>query len=129
MLFRLARFSHHNDEANAQPQAQSEPKPEEGSLPERVVAALRSVYDPEIPVNIFDLGLIYRLEVSDSGAVEIDVTLTAPACPVAEMMPVMVEKAVKQVEGVTSVNVQLVWDPPWTMDRMTDEAKLEVGLL
>ncbi|MGF1546023.1 MAG: SUF system Fe-S cluster assembly protein [Thiotrichales bacterium] len=103
--------------------------PAQDSLPERVLSALRTVYDPEIPVNVYDLGLIYRLDVTDDGDVDVDMTLTAPACPVAELMPVMVEKAIRLVDGVTAVKVQLVWDPPWTMDRMTDEAKLEVGLL
>ncbi len=134
MLFRLARFSHPAASAASEPVGVdtgcgSVDALEQGSLPDRVLSALRTVYDPEIPVNVYDLGLIYRLDVSDFGSVDVDMTLTAPACPVAELMPVMVEKAIRQVEGVTEVKVQLVWDPPWTMDRMTDEAKLEVGLL
>lgn len=94
-----------------------------------VVAALKQVYDPEIPVNIYDLGLIYRVDISDSGNVEVDMTLTAPGCPVAQEFPGMVEAEVCRVPGVTSAHVEIVWEPPWTPDRMTDEAKLELGML
>jgi FeS assembly SUF system protein len=99
------------------------------SLREPIVAALRSVHDPEIPVNIFDLGLIYRIDIAGNGDVEIDMTLTAPACPVAGTMPGMVEEALGQVEGVGKVQVELVWDPPWTKDKMTEEALLELGMM
>ncbi len=101
-----------------------------GTLPERqqVLDAIKTVQDPEIPVNIVDLGLIYELEVGSDGQVAVSMTLTAPACPVAGTMPGMVEQAVMTVEGVTGVEVELVWDPPWTMERMTDEAKLELGM-
>jgi FeS assembly SUF system protein len=102
-------------------------EPEE--LREPVIEALRGVHDPEIPVNIYDLGLIYRIEIGDKGDLDIDMTLTAPACPVAGMMPRMVEDAVRQVDGVGEVRVELVWDPPWTQDRMTDEARLQLGLM
>lgn len=98
-------------------------------MEERLVAALRTVADPEIPVNIYDLGLIYSLEWNAAGRVRIGMTLTAPACPVAGMMPSMVEEAVRQVEGVTDVHVELVWDPPWTMERMSEEARLQLGLM
>ncbi len=94
----------------------------------RVTEALRTVFDPEIPVNIYDLGLIYRLDIDQRGAVELDMTLTAPGCPVAQTFPGTVEAAVKKVQGVTDARVDLVWDPPWTQDRMTDAAKLELGL-
>ena len=97
-------------------------------LHERIVEALKQVYDPEIPVNIYDLGLIYRLDVGDGGAVTIDMTLTTPGCPVAETFPGMVEYEVEKVEGVKSAEVEIVWDPPWTQDRMTEAAKLELGL-
>ena len=97
-------------------------------LHERIVEALKQVYDPEIPVNIYDLGLIYRLEVGDEGAVTIDMTLTTPGCPVAETFPGMVEYEVEKVDGVRSAEVEIVWDPPWTQDRMTEAAKLELGL-
>ena len=94
-----------------------------------VVAALRQVFDPEIPVNIYDLGLIYRVDISERGDVEIDMTLTAPGCPVAQEIPGMVEGEVCRVPGVKSVHVEIVWDPPWTPERMSDEAKLELGML
>lgn len=93
-----------------------------------VVEALRSVYDPEIPVNIFDLGLIYRLDIADDGGVDVEMTLTAPACPVAGAMPQQVADAVAAVAGVGEVVVTLVWDPPWTMDRMGEDARLALGL-
>ncbi|MBW7850449.1 MAG: SUF system Fe-S cluster assembly protein [Rhodospirillales bacterium] len=93
-----------------------------------VVEALRSVYDPEIPVNIYDLGLIYDLSIASDGTVDIDMTLTAPACPVAGMMPQRVADAVAAVPGVGEVTVDLVWDPPWTMERMTEEARLALGM-
>ena len=99
------------------------------SLEDCIVAALRTVFDPEIPVNIYDLGLIYGLDVGQDGAVAIRMTLTAPACPVAGMMPGLVESVVRKVDGVTGVGVELVWDPPWTRERMSDEARLQLGLL
>lgn len=98
-------------------------------LEPKVVEALRGVYDPEIPVNIYDLGLIYDLKINDAGQVDIEMTLTAPGCPVAQTFPQTVENAVSEVEGVTETHVELVWDPPWTMDRMTEAAKLQLGML
>lgn len=98
------------------------------SLEEKVVAALRAVYDPEIPLNIYDLGLIYGIDI-DGGQVAIRMTLTAPNCPVAGSMPDAVARAVEAVDGIDSATVELVWDPPWTRDNMSDEAKLELGLL
>jgi FeS assembly SUF system protein len=94
-----------------------------------IVAALRTVHDPEIPVNIYDLGLIYRIEPKDDGMVEIDMTLTAPGCPVAGEMLTWVEKAVRDVPSVDKVEVRLVFEPPWDSSRMTDDVKLELGLL
>jgi FeS assembly SUF system protein len=94
-----------------------------------IVEALRTVYDPEIPVNIYDLGLIYKLEPGPRGAVAVEMTLTAPGCPVAGEMPQMVADAVADVDGVGEVTVQLVWDPPWTPERLSDAAKLELGLV
>jgi len=94
-----------------------------------IVAALRTVHDPEIPVNIYDLGLIYRIQPKDDGLVEIDMTLTAPGCPVAGEMLTWVEKAVGEVSGIGKVEVRLVFDPPWDSSRMSDEVKLELGLL
>jgi FeS assembly SUF system protein len=94
-----------------------------------VVGALKGVYDPEIPVNIYDLGLIYDLQIDDEGKVDVKMTLTAPGCPVAQTFPGTVECAVKSVEGVTDARVELVWDPPWDRDRMTEAAKLQLGML
>jgi len=94
-----------------------------------VVSALRAVYDPEIPVNIYDLGLIYEIDIRDGRHVDIRMTLTAPACPVAGSMPGAVERAVTRVPGIETAHVELVWDPPWTQDRMSDEARLELGLM
>jgi FeS assembly SUF system protein len=93
-----------------------------------LVAALKTVFDPEIPVDIYELGLIYRLEVDDDRNVEIDMTLTAPGCPVAGEMPGWVENAVSAVPGVGQVKVKLVFDPPWDMSRMTDEARLALNM-
>jgi FeS assembly SUF system protein len=102
--------------------------PPDAALEERVIAALRNVYDPEIPVNIYELGLIYDLKIGPSGAVSIRMTLTSPACPVAGSLPGEVQSRVQAVSGVTAVNVELVWDPPWSMSRMSEEARLQAGL-
>ena len=99
------------------------------TLEERVVAALRTVYDPEIPINIHELGLIYQLEIAPEGAVSIQMTLTSPACPVAGALPEEVRRKVAAVPGVTSAKVELVWDPPWDKSRMSEEAQLQLGLL
>lgn len=96
-------------------------------LRERIVASIKTIFDPEIPVNIYDLGLIYDVAVS-GGDVEVKMTLTAPACPVAGMLVQEVAEKVGRVEGVAKSRVELVWDPPWTQDRMTEAAKLELGL-
>jgi FeS assembly SUF system protein len=93
-----------------------------------LVAALKTVFDPEIPVDIYELGLIYRLEVDDDRNIEVDMTLTAPGCPVAGEMPGWVENAVSSVPGVGQVKVKLVFDPPWDMSRMTDEARLALNM-
>lgn len=94
-----------------------------------VVKALRQVYDPEIPVNIYDLGLIYRLTLDEQGVVKIEMTLTSPGCPVAHTFPGTVENAAKSVDGVIEAIVELVWDPPWSQDQMSEVAKLQLGLL
>ena len=99
----------------------------EAGLKEAVVAALKTVYDPEIPVDIYELGLVYELEVEAQGAVSIQMTLTSPACPVAGTLPGDVEASVRAVEGVTDVVVDLVWDPPWGMERMSEAARLQLG--
>ncbi len=99
-------------------------------LEERIIAALKTVYDPEIPVNIYDLGLIYGLNLEPQIAhVEIEMTLTAPGCPVAQTFPGEVERRVMEVPGVNSAHVELVWDPPWTRERMTEAAMLTLGML
>ena len=99
------------------------------ALTERVIAQLRTVFDPEIPVNIYDLGLIYHIQILDnSKRVHVQMTLTSPGCPVAQTFPGTVEMAVKQLEGVSDCTVELVWDPPWTQDRMTEAARLELGM-
>ncbi|MCB1857240.1 MAG: SUF system Fe-S cluster assembly protein [Gammaproteobacteria bacterium] len=95
---------------------------------EALVAAIRTIYDPEIPVNIYDLGLIYRIDIEDDGGVSIDMTLTAPACPVAGILPGEVRSVVAGVPGVTHAQVNLVWDPPWTRESMSEEAQLQLGL-
>ncbi len=97
-------------------------------LNDAVIAALKTVFDPEIPVNIYDLGLIYDIKVDEKQHVAIQMTLTSPGCPVAQTFPGTVEKAVNEVEGVTDCSVELVWEPPWTQDRMTEAAKLELGM-
>lgn len=98
-------------------------------LYEQVVEACRSVHDPEIPVNIYDLGLVYRIAIDAENNVAIDMTLTAPGCPVAGEMPGWVADAVEPIPGVKSVNVQLVWEPPWGLEHLSDEAKLELGFM
>ena len=98
------------------------------SLEERVVAMLRQVYDPELPINIYDLGLIYSIDISANNDVSITMTLTAPNCPVAESLPGQVQQAVTQIEQTNKVTVKLVWDPPWTQARLSEEAKLALNL-
>ena len=94
-----------------------------------IINALKTVFDPEIPVDIYELGLIYKCEVTPENDVVIDMTLTTPHCPVADEMPKKVEKAVNTVEGVNKVKVELVWDPPWDMSRMSDVARLELDMM
>ncbi len=93
-----------------------------------IVEVLRTIFDPELPVNIYDLGLIYSVKVDAAGVATVQMTLTTPACPVAETLPPEVEAKVKTIDGVTDAHVELVWEPPWTPDRMTDAAKLDAGL-
>lgn len=101
----------------------------DGALMEAVIAAIRTVHDPEIPVNVYDLGLIYRIEFLPGGHVEIDMTLTAPGCPVAGELLSWVEKAVVGVEGISGATIKLVFDPPWDNSRMSEDVQLELGLL
>ena len=111
-----------------QPQGDTPGEPG-GALYEAVIDALKSIYDPEIPVNIYDLGLIYGVEVADSGQATVTMTLTTPHCPVAESMPAEVEMRVAAVPGIAFADVNLVWDPPWDPQKMSDDAKLELGML
>ena len=99
------------------------------ALADQVIEALRTVYDPEIPVNIFELGLIYKIDVDDHNAVRIDMTLTSPMCPVAESLPEEVKDKVEAINGVGGAVVNVVWDPPWNPGMMTEEAQLELGMI
>lgn len=99
------------------------------ALKETIIAELKTIFDPEIPTNIYDLGLIYEVQINDKQEVKIIMTLTSPHCPVAESMPKEVEDKVKSVPGVADAQVEITWDPPWDMDMMSDAAKLECGLL
>ena len=98
-------------------------------LEEKIVEMIKTVYDPEIPVNVYDLGLIYRIELKEDNSVDIDMTLTAPNCPAADFMMEDVRMRVASIEGITAVNLNLVFEPEWSQDLMTEEAKLELGLL
>ena len=102
--------------------------PETEAVKQRVIDAMKTVHDPEIPVNIYELGLIYDVDVSETGAVHIRMTLTSPACPVAGALPAEVEAKARAQQGVTDVVVDLVWEPPWTPDRMTQAAKLQLNM-
>ena len=105
------------------------PQSELNRITDDLVTQFKTVFDPEIPVDIYELGLIYKVDINDERHVDVEMTLTAPGCPVAGEMPGWVEAAAKRVEGVSSVNVNLVFDPPWTPARMSDEAKLELNML
>jgi FeS assembly SUF system protein len=119
----------------AEPQNQMEgtplikPSSTEHPLYDSVVDACRTVFDPEIPVNIYDLGLVYTIEIGAENEVDVTMTLTAPGCPVAGEMPGWVADAIEPLDGVKQVNVDLTWDPPWGMDMMSDEARLELGFM
>jgi FeS assembly SUF system protein len=106
------------------PEGATEPKPTEDAL----IAAIGTVYDPEIPVNIYELGLIYAIEIDDAGGVKVEMTLTAPGCPSAQELPEQVQNAILAVDGVTSCHVETVWDPPWDPSRMTEEARLQLNM-
>ena len=118
--------------ANSLSQSITEIVPDPAKMDEiapKVIEALKTVYDPEIPVNIFEMGLIYDVLVDQQGHVGVKMTLTAPACPAAQSLPVEVRDKAKSVEGVADAKVEVVWDPPWTKDRMSDAAKLQLGML
>jgi FeS assembly SUF system protein len=106
------------------PEGSTEPKPTEDGI----IAAIGTVYDPEIPVNIYELGLIYAIDIHDDGRVKVEMTLTAPACPSAQELPEMVQQAVMAVPGVASCEVETVWDPPWDQSRMSEEARLSLNM-
>jgi FeS assembly SUF system protein len=106
------------------PDGETAPKPTEDAI----IAAIGEVYDPEIPVNIYELGLIYAIEIKDDNAVKVEMTLTAPACPSAQELPQQVSDAVMTVPGVASCEVETVWDPPWDPSRMSDEARLQLNM-
>lgn len=128
----VIRFMDRQDEAPQDREVESATVQLDSSdtaLEQLVVAALRSVYDPEIPVNIYDLGLIYVVHVDEHSVVNVQMTLTAPACPVAGTLPGQVENVLRQVEGVRDASVELVWDPPWDQERMSEEARLTLGML
>ena len=97
-------------------------------LKDLIVSEIKKIYDPEIPVNIYELGLIYKIEIKEAKKVNIDMTLTSPNCPVAESLPRMVKDNILKLDGVDDVNLNLVWDPPWTKDKMSEAAKLELNL-
>ena len=97
-------------------------------LKEKIIKEIKKIYDPEIPVNIYELGLIYKIEIIDKKKVNIDMTLTTPNCPVADSLPKMVKNNILKIEGISDVDLNLVWDPPWTKDKMSEVAKLELNL-
>ncbi len=98
------------------------------NLKEKIINEIKKIYDPEIPVNIYELGLIYKIEISDDQKVKVEMTLTSPNCPVAESLPRMVKNNITKIMGVREVNLKLVWDPPWNKDKMSEAAKLELNL-
>ena len=97
-------------------------------LKEKVIKEIKKIYDPEIPVNIYELGLIYKIEVNDKNVINVDMTLTTPNCPVADSLPKMVKDNIMNIKGVSDVKLNLVWDPPWSKDKMSEAAKLELNL-
>ena len=121
------------EESNPGPDLQIETEsgapPADGPVQEDVISVLRSCYDPEIPVDIYELGLVYGVEIDAAGAVDIKMTLTSPSCPVAESLPLEVESKVRALPSVEKVAVEVVWDPPWTMENMSEAAQLQLGLL
>jgi FeS assembly SUF system protein len=116
------------DVTSTAPQSGALPEAEIARLTDEIVASLKTVYDPEIPADIYELGLIYRIDISDQRAVTIDMTLTTPNCPAAQELPVMVENAVSSVPGVGETKVNIVWDPPWDPSRMSDEARTVLNM-
>ena len=113
----------------AQPPPQAKQTPRQREIEIKVLGVLRTIYDPEIPVNIYDLGLIYEVKVDETDAVNVKMTLTAPACPVAGSLPGEVEQKIEAIPEVRTANVELVWEPPWSKDRMSESAMLDLGFL
>jgi FeS assembly SUF system protein len=117
-----------NEESATAEKTSALPQDEQSRLTDDIVAALKTVYDPEIPADIYEIGLIYKIDIADDRAVTVDMTLTTPNCPSAQELPKMVENAVASVPGVGEVKVNVVWDPPWDPSRMTDEARLTLNM-
>ena len=105
------------------------PQAELNKLTDDIIAGLKTVYDPEIPADVYEIGLIYKIDIGDDRAVKIDMSLTSPNCPSAQELPIMIENAVSSVPGVKETKVTVVWDPPWDPAKMSDEARLELGML
>lgn len=116
------------EELDAAPAPDQDVDVDDSTLAASVIEALREIYDPEIPVNIYDMGLIYKIQI-EAGKAEIDMTLTTPGCPVAQSFPGMVESTIKKVPGIKDAKVLLVWDPPWTQENLSEEARLQLGLI
>ena len=98
------------------------------NLKDKIINEIKKIYDPEIPVNIYELGLIYKIEVNEKKEVNLEMTLTSPNCPVADSLPKMVKKNIEELSEISSVEIKLVWDPPWTKDKMSEAAKLELNI-
>ena len=116
------------DDVDVENKTTSLPEAEITRMTDEIVAALKTVYDPEIPADIYELGLIYKVDIEDDRSVQIDMTLTTPNCPAAGELPQMVENAVSSVPGVSGAKVNIVWDPPWDQSRMSDEARLVLNM-
>jgi FeS assembly SUF system protein len=115
--------------AGGEPRPDARRQAEVEALGERIIAQLKTVYDPEIPVDIYELGLVYKIDVEDDNSVQVEMTLTSPHCPVAETLPGEVAEKVKAVDGVADCEVKIVWDPPWRPSMMSEEAQLELGMI
>jgi len=119
---------HKRDDVEVENKASSLPEAELSRMTDEIIAALKTVYDPEIPADIYELGLIYKVDIEDDRSVKVEMTLTTPNCPSAAELPVMVETAVAGVHGVSGAKVDIVWDPPWDPSRMSDEARLVLNM-
>ncbi len=117
------------EEVNPQQTESPDPAGSPDEIREKIIEVLKGCYDPEIPVDIYELGLIYDIDVAESRTVEVKMTLTSPMCPVAESLPPEVESKIRAIPEVASATVEVVWDPPWSMEKMSEAAKLELGML